>query len=222
MQRGTRRQVLAGLVLAGVLLAAVLTRSPATLLSRLAALSARPLLFAGLLCGLYLLRPLVLWPISAVSILVGFVYGPVLGVPIALAGSVVTSLPAFVMARRVGSDGGPFERLAGAGERLVAVTGGFRGLVAARLIPLPPDATSYAAGLSGLAWATFVAGTVVGELPWVVAAVLAGDSMRTLTLSGVDNAMPVVVGAAALGLLLLAGPAYRQWRRDGGPLSRSR
>jgi uncharacterized membrane protein YdjX (TVP38/TMEM64 family) len=65
---------------------------------------------------------------------------------------------------------------------------------------------------------SFLLGTALGELPWVVAAVVAGSSMRSLSLRGADAGLPLVVGAAALAVLLVAGPAYRHLRGRGDPV----
>jgi uncharacterized membrane protein YdjX (TVP38/TMEM64 family) len=65
--------------------------------------------------------------------------------------------------------------------------------------------------------AAFAAGTVVGELPWTVAAVVAGRSMREFSLSGVETADPrLAVGGVLAALVLLAGPAYRLVREHRG------
>lgn len=213
MRQSARRRLFGAAVVAGVVLAAVVGRSPAAALETVEGFRSRPALFALVLVGLYLLRPVVLWPISAVSILVGYVIGPV-GVPVGLAGAVLTCLPPFVAARTLRT-GGLFERVGSVGERLVSATGACRGLIAARLAPLPADPVSYAAGLSGVSVGAFVTGTAVGELPWVTAAVLAGSSMRTLTLEGVQPGLPLVVGATSLAVLVLAGPAYRHVRTGG-------
>lgn len=217
MQSATRRQLLGVTIAGGTVLAAAIAVSPAAVLGRAESLSSQPALFLGALCVIYLLRPFVLWPISAVSLLVGYVYGLEVGVPVGLAGAVLTSLPPFVMARYLRTDDGVFGYLGQGGDRLVATTGALRGIVAARLAPLPADAVAYAAGLSNVSVGAMLLGTVLGELPWVFAAVLAGSSMRTLSLRGLETGLPLVVGAAALSMLVLAGPAYRHLREQSDP-----
>lgn len=210
MNAATRRQ-LVGVALGAVLvLGAALFLSPERVLGELAAMRARPLLFAVGLFAVYLLRPVVAWPISVLSIVVGFVYGPVVGVPIALAGAVVTCVPPYLLARRAGAGAGALGWLGDSGGRLFGVAGDFRGIVGARLAPLPADAVSYGAGLSGVALVPYVAGTLVGETPWVIAAVIAGASMGQLTVRDAGTAtVPLAVGGAALAALVLAGPVYR-------------
>jgi uncharacterized membrane protein YdjX (TVP38/TMEM64 family) len=184
-------------------------------LASLAALADRPLLFGALLIVLYGIRSLVLWPISALSLLVGFVYGPTLGIPVALAGAVYTCLPPYLLARYAPRERGPTARLHAIGSSVVGVTGSFRGLVAARLIPLPADGVSYAAGLADVPPGRYILGTALGETPWVVATVAAGASMRAFALQEAGQALPLVIAASCLGLLLVSGPIYRRLRRRG-------
>ncbi|MFD1585413.1 TVP38/TMEM64 family protein [Halorientalis brevis] len=218
MQRATRRQLFGSVLAGGAVLAAAVVLSPAAVLGQAETLSSRPALFLAALTVIYLFRPFVLWPISAVSVLVGYVYGVAIGIPLGLAGAVVTSLPPFVLARYVRSDDGVFGYLGQRGDRLVEATGALRGIVAARLAPLPADGVSYAAGLSQVSAVTMLVGTALGETPWVIAAVTAGSSMRTLSLQGLSSGLPLVVGAGSLAVLVLAGPAYRHLR-DGGDLA---
>jgi uncharacterized membrane protein YdjX (TVP38/TMEM64 family) len=210
MEPAVRRQLLGGLALAALAVVGLLVLSPERALRGVVALGERPLVFLGLLVVVYGVRSLVLWPISALSILVGFVLGVPGGVPVALAGAVYTCLPPYLLARYAPDGGGPLDRIRRLGRRVVDSTGDLRGLAAARLLPLPADPVSYAAGLAGVSLPAYVAGTALGEFPWVVAAVTAGASMRTFTLSGSTNSLALIAGAAGLGVLLLAGPVYRR------------
>jgi uncharacterized membrane protein YdjX (TVP38/TMEM64 family) len=217
MRRATRRGLVGAGLVGGLAIAATVALSPSAVLGGLTDLAADPVLFAAALATVYLLRSVVFWPISAVSLLVGFVYGPAVGVPVALAGAVGTCVPPFLVARYA-RDSGVTGGLDTRADRLVDVTGGVRGVTAGHLAPLPVDPVSYAAGLSDVSPRAFLLGTALGEIPWVVAAVVAGSSMRSLTLSGAEAGLPLVVGAAGLAVLVVAGPAYRHFR--GEPVTR--
>jgi len=216
----SRRQVAGSVLLVGVALVATILLSPARLLAELAGLSTRPVLFGGALVVIYLVRPLFAWPISPISALVGYVLGVTYGVPVALVGATLTCVPPFLFARYVGVDDPEdspetiVDRLGAAGRRVVEVTGATRGVLAARLSPIPADPVSYGAGVSGVSSRAFVVGTFVGEVPWVVLEVLAGASMRQLSMQGLGAGLHVVVGSAAVALLVLAGPTYRHVWRD--------
>ena len=213
MQPTTRRQVAGLVLLAAGVLAGSLLLSPDRVLSELRALAARPLLFGVALFVAYTLRMFLAWPISLFSILLGFLYGPV-AVPVGLAGAVLTCLPPYLLARRAGT-AGPLGRAGAAGERLFEVTGGLRGVAAARLAPLPTDPVSYGAGLSGVRLGPYVLGTALGEAPWVAVTVALGASLETLSVEGVSTGLPLVVVALAAAVLVVAGPLYRHLRGGG-------
>jgi uncharacterized membrane protein YdjX (TVP38/TMEM64 family) len=210
VHRATARQLAGVGVLALVAGAAALATSPSALFAHAEALAARPALLAVALLALYLVRPLLAWPISALSILLGYLYGPV-AVPAALAGAVVTTLPAYGTARYLGHDAGLLARVGDAGSLVRKTTGDLRGVIAVRLAPLPTDPVSYAAGLAGVPLRPYVAGTALGEAPWVVATVLLGASMGQLTTTGLSGDPLLLVTTVALAVLLaLSGPAYRR------------
>lgn len=94
----------------------------------------------------------------------------------------------------------------------VEVVGDLRGLVAARVAPVPAAATSLAAGAAHVRPRTFIAGTIVGELPRAVSAVLIGHSMDQFTLDEVSFDPLLLVATAIAGLLLLVGPAVGLFR----------
>ncbi|CCQ36210.1 uncharacterized protein Nmlp_2038 [Natronomonas moolapensis 8.8.11] len=210
MHRATVRQLLGLGILGSIAAAAALSVSPEVLLGEMDALAGRPALFAVVLFALYLARPLLAWPISALSVLLGYLFGPA-AIPVALAGAVVTTLPAYLLARRLGHDAGLLARVGDAGAVVKRTTGNLRGVVAVRLAPLPTDPVSYAAGLAGVPLRPYALGTALGEAPWVGTAVLLGASMGQLAATG-PAASPLVLGtAAALALLVaLSRPAYRR------------
>lgn len=207
-----RRHAVAGLVVAGLLaLGIVLSPGDAAELVRTWLYSPW---FPLMLAGLYLLRPLLAWPIMALSILVGYRYGLAVGLPVALVGTVVTSLIPYAAGRYYRDTPGPFAGVVDGTERFFQATGGLRGVVAARLAPAPAEPVSIAAGVGRVSVGAFVVGTAIGELPWTVAAVLAGHSLSRLSIDGVTAVSPwLVVAGLAVAVALVAGPAYR-WYRD--------
>jgi len=215
MDRQVRIQLAGGLALAATGALGVLVVTPERALGSLLALAERPGLFALALVVLYGVRSLVLWPISALSLLVGFVYGPAVGIPMGLAGAVYTCLPPYLLARYAPRERGPLARLHALGRSAVDVTGDFRGLIAARLLPLPADGVSYAAGLTAVPVGRYALGTLLGETPWVVATVLAGASMRTFALERAGSTLSLLLAATLLGVVLVSGPAYRRLRQRG-------
>ncbi len=214
MHPATARQLVGIALIGGVAVAAFVTTPPAAVFERADALAATPLLAAAVVLALYLVRPLLAWPISALSILLGYLYGPV-AIPVALCGAVVTTLPAYALARYFGHDAGLLGRVGDASAVVRNTTGDLRGVAAVRLAPLPTDPVSYATGLAGVPLRPYVLGTALGEAPWVATAVLLGASMSQLTSTGVAADPLLVATALALAILLvLSKPAYRRLAAD--------
>jgi len=234
MQSSGRTRVLAGAVAASAMVAAGLLVSPSAALAAVDSLTADPLAFGLVVAGLYLVRPLLAWPTTPLAVVVGYGYGVALGVPVALAGVVVTVLPIFVAVGWLAGgeptenpgatsngyeESGRLERAGDAVARYYETAGPLRGVVASRLAPIPSDVATCAAAVSGVPLRWFVVGTAVGELPWTVAAVVVGASAATATAGGVGDAgLAVSLAGLLAACLLLAGPAYRALRsRDPLP-----
>jgi uncharacterized membrane protein YdjX (TVP38/TMEM64 family) len=212
-----RRALVAGGLLA-VVLAASLLVSPAATLARLDALADDPVRFGVAIALCYAIRPFVAWPTTLVAVAVGYGFGVVYGLPIALAGAVVTSIPPFVAGRYFGTDDGnplawfaPGDRFLDAASAYFDATGDFRGVTAARLAPIPADAVTATAGMTRVSPLAFAAATVVGELPWTLAALLVGQSLDSLTAGGVTAVDPrLVLGLAIAAAIVLAGPLFQR------------
>ena len=155
---------------------------------------------------LYITRPFLIIPLSAFSIFMGYRFGMILGIPIAITGTVLSCLPPFTVARYLCIDSDLLGRISKRSEEFFDTTGGVRGMVAARLSPAPADAVSYGAGFSGVSLSSFVFGTVLGELPWATAYVLIGSSMRSFTLRSVQLDRRLIGAGAVVAFLLLIEP----------------
>lgn len=209
MDPATRRQV-GGLALAGsALLLASLVFSSEAIFERAAGLADDPAVFTAVLVAVALCRPLVAWPVAPLAALVGYVFG-VAGLPLALAAIVLTTLPPYVLARTIRPTAGPLGRAGATGADLFATAGDTRGVLAARLAPVPTDVVSYGAGLAAVPVRSFLLGTILGEVPWAAAFVVAGSSMDRLTTEGLSAGLPLslLVGGVAVAALLLVGPLY--------------
>lgn len=158
---------------------------------------------------LYIVRPFFLWPLSVSSVFIGYVFGFPYGLPLVLAGTVITCFPPFLIAERFNGEFGYFDRLSEKGTSVVNKTGALRGMIAARLSPAPADAISYGAGMTGISSQTFAIGTLIGELPWAVFYILLGESLRTFSATAIDQTDIRFVLLTALGsILLVAYPLY--------------
>ncbi len=214
MHRATVRQLAGIAIVASIAATAAYLSSPKAVFESVGTLTARPVVLFAILVGLYLVRPLLAWPISALSILLGYLFGPA-AIPIALIGAVATTLPAYLLARHIGHDVGLLARVGDAGASIRRTSGDLRGIIAVRLAPLPTDPVSYAAGLAGVPLRPYALGTAIGEAPWVLTAVLVGASMGQLTTTGVSASPLFFVTALTLAALLaVSRPAYRRLSND--------
>jgi len=127
------RRYLAGAAAALVVALAVLAR-PARALDALRAALASPW-FPVILVGLYAVRPFLAWPISVLSALVGFKYGLLVGVPVALAGALLTSLPPYAVGRYAPADGRLLGRFSDGSRRFFAGVGANRAATRPRTSP---------------------------------------------------------------------------------------
>ncbi|GAA0540242.1 VTT domain-containing protein [Halorubrum ejinorense] len=228
-----RRSTLGGYAVAGVVVAAVATlalaASPEAALSRLRWLATDPLRFGVAVVALAAFRPLLAWPTTLLAVAVGFGYGWV-GTPFALALVVGTAALPYALARagrlrlrgatEEGGRSGIAGRFCRAGERFAAESGSVRAVAGTRLLPLPSDAVTVGAAAAGVSTRPFAIGTAIGELPWVVCGIAVGVSLDRLTAAGGSLVDPtVILGMAAVGTLVLAGPLYRTFVRPDATAS---
>ncbi len=210
MKAATLRQLVGIVGLGGVAAVAFFLASPETVIAELEGLASRPALFIIALSALYLIRPFLLWPVSSIALVLGYLYGPELAMVLALVGAALTALPPYLIGRYAQTDVGLFGELGSSGETVVNTVGAFRGVVAARFSPIPGDPISYAAGLSGVSLRPFLAGTVLGEVPWALVAVFTGASMRTLSLSEFAVSPELLIALTGIAIIVLAGPIYNR------------
>ncbi|WP_123538843.1 TVP38/TMEM64 family protein [Halosimplex salinum] len=216
VSRATRRQFGGIGVLGAVLAVAALLFSPGAVLDSVASLSAHPWRFVAVLAVLYLARPFLLWPVSALSLTVGFVLGATYGIPVAIAGTLLSNTTPFLLARYARTEDGVVGLTTRTSDRFVETVGEFRGVVAARLAPLPADVVSVGAGLSDVSLRSYLVGTLLGESVWIAAEVIAGASMHALSVHGLRHSLALFAAATSLSVVLLARPAYRFLRDEHG------
>ena len=158
----------------------------------------------------YLIRPFVFWPLSLVSVFLGYLAGFPSGVPLVLTGTLFTCLPPFLLADYFQDVNVYVSRISETGESIVTTTGELRGMVAARLSPTPADSVSIGAGLAGVSSRNFALGTLIGELPWAIFYVTIGQSLRSFSPDSVQTVnVEFLLIVSCVAVLLLARPVYR-------------
>jgi uncharacterized membrane protein YdjX (TVP38/TMEM64 family) len=144
----------------------------------------------------------------------GALLGAAAGMPVALAGATLGAAAAFLVARHVGR--GPAEALAGPRARRLRERIERRpvlSIVLARAAPgSPATLLNYAAGLTRIRLRQFVAGTVLGGAPRVLAYTALGGAAA-------DHALVPALAAGGLIALLGAAGVLVARRRRGAPLA---
>jgi uncharacterized membrane protein YdjX (TVP38/TMEM64 family) len=137
--------------------------------------SAGPFLYIGV----YLLRPLVLFPATVLTVVGGIVFGPIQGLIYTLLGSNGSALVAYAVGRFFGSNTplaaneGPLGRYI---TRLREHS--FTTIMTMRFIFVPYDLVNYLAGILRISWRSFLLATALGSLPGTLAFVLFGASFK--------------------------------------------
>lgn len=119
-------------------------------------------------------------PRTVFTVTAGVLFGSVLGVLLAVTGTLLAAALAFGLVRLLGARA--VERVA---DRTAVVwvrrrldRSGLLAVASLRLIPaLPFSVVNYAAGLSGVRFAPYLFGTLLGILPGTVAVVVLGDAV---------------------------------------------
>jgi uncharacterized membrane protein YdjX (TVP38/TMEM64 family) len=164
--------------------------------------------------AVYLVRPIVLFPASLLTIAAGILFGPVLGVPVALGAATASAYVAY----RIGTTLTPAAVRAGDGATVIdrwsvrMRNESFLTVMLMRLAFLPYDLVNYAAGFLRINAGAFVVATALGSLPGTVAFVLAGASLQRLD-AGLDGFDPRVFAASLMVFVVSVGVSKVVQRR---------
>ncbi|MEC1289818.1 TVP38/TMEM64 family protein [Bacillus mojavensis] len=133
-----------------------------------------PLIFIGI----SIVRPLVLFPVSVISIAGGLAFGPILGTLYTLFGSMCASAVSFFAAGLFAAKtNSHHERLENIQKQMEE--NGFFYIFLLRILPINFDFVSYAAGLSNVKALPYFAATAAGIIPGTVALNVLGASFST-------------------------------------------
>lgn len=154
--------------------------------------------------GAYLIRPLVLFPASVLTIIGGILFGPVAGVVIVVVAANTSALIAFGIGRFLGRPPGADdeERTARADSfverwRSRLRDNSFETVFAMRLLFLPYDLVNYVCGALHIRWTPFLLATALGSIPGTISFVLLGASLERIDM-GLDGINPLAIVASVL------------------------
>ena len=164
------------------------------------------------LLSIFMLRPLLLLPITILNAFAGFLFGPVLGLAYAVIATLLSSAVAYGVARFLRVQ--PKEGGSGFIDNLRSRS--FETVLIGRLIFLPGDLINYAAGFLRISFVAFMLATAIGGLPGLMVSVLAGASIEgQFSFQGLSIKPWYLV--ASVGMLIFSfGMSYILRRRSKG------
>ena len=145
-----------------------------------------------------LLRPLVMFPATVVTVAAGLLFGPVVGVAVAAVSANASALIAHAVGRSFSRPDQAAEVTSRLGVWAARLRGnGFEAVLLMRLLFLPYDLVSYACGLLRVHRGEFLAANAIGTLPGTVAFVLIGASITRLD-EGFGGIDPVTLSVSVV------------------------
>ncbi|MCP4424235.1 MAG: TVP38/TMEM64 family protein [Chloroflexi bacterium] len=153
---------------------------------------------------IYWLRPLIFFPATILTVLGGFLFGPI-GILYTVIGSNGSALIAYLVGRFFGKGVLDDEESGGLIQRYSARMreDSFETVLIMRLIFLPYDLVNYFSGFLKIHWLPFLLGTAVGSIPGTASFTLLGTSFGTLDelLNGELQINPLALGASVALIL---------------------
>lgn len=154
---------------------------------------------------LYALRPLLFFPATILTLLGGFLFGPI-GILYTILGSNASAMVAYGVGRYFGQDVLSDEAQTGVIQNYTQRLrdNSFETVLIMRLLFLPYDLVNYAAGFLKIDWKAFLLATAIGSVPGTISFVLLGASFGTLDelLAGEIQINPTTL---IISILLVAG-----------------
>lgn len=134
-----------------------------------------------LFIAVYVLRPIVLFPASVLTILAGLAFGLFWGVVLTIVASNLSTAASYAVGRYFASPA-LIDRLSGPLGTAIqrAIDRPFETTLIMRLLALPFDAVGYVAGFAKLRFAPFIAGSAIGTVVGTIAFVGFGASIESL------------------------------------------
>ncbi len=127
---------------------------------------------------IYLIRPLLLVPITLLTVASGFLFGAVWGFVYALIASLVSTGLSYLLGFYLAGDRS--EDIPGMSARWVERlrTRAFESVLLSRFLLLPGDLVNYASGALRISFVGFMLATLIGGIPGLLIGVLAGASLE--------------------------------------------
>lgn len=127
---------------------------------------------------LYIVRPILLFPASIMTITSVFLFGPYLGFLVSYIGEVFSSIVAFFIGKYFAEELGLAEKVTHTKIGKYFQGNAFTSVFMLRLVPIFPfDFVNYASGVAELPFKSYIYGTMLGVLPGLSAYIFLGFSL---------------------------------------------
>jgi uncharacterized membrane protein YdjX (TVP38/TMEM64 family) len=158
-----------------------------------------PLFFALL----YILRPLVFFPASIMTISSVLIFGPYLGFLVSYLGEACSAILTFTIGKYFGKELGITNKVTNTTIHTYLQKNAFLSIFLLRIIPLFPfDFVNYSSGVLRVKFKTYMTATLLGIMPGLLVFIFLGNSLyRT-------EQMPYAISAAVL--LIITGWLLKQ------------
>jgi len=161
----------------------------------------------------YVLRPVLFFPATLLTLAAGYLYGPFFGVAIVMVASNLSSMVAYFIGRFFGA--GIVDRSSGTGvlqqyaDRLRRNS--FETVLVMRFIFLPYDLVSYFSGFLRVRWQGFLLATILGSIPGTISFIMFGASVE----GGFTGALPRLNGLplAVAASMFIVSLGLSRWFR---------
>ena len=153
--------------------------------------------------GVYLARPIVLFPASVLTIVGGVLFGPFVGVIAVIIGANLSASIAFAIGRSLSAKIDDAATLDTDQQSFIARwsqrmrDNSFETVLLTRLLFLPYDLVNYAAGALRIRYVPFITATALGSLPGTISFVLLGASLDRVD-QGLDGLNPYALVASVV------------------------
>lgn len=153
--------------------------------------------------GVYLARPIVLFPASVLTIVGGVLFGPAVGVIAVIIGANLSASIAFVIGRSLSAKADDTVTLDDDQQSFIARwsqrmrDNSFETVLLTRFLFLPYDLVNYAAGALRIKYVPFITATALGSLPGTISFVLLGASLDRVD-QGLDGLNPYALVASVV------------------------
>ncbi|GIV76947.1 MAG: hypothetical protein KatS3mg050_1341 [Litorilinea sp.] len=150
--------------------------------------------------GLYALRPLIFFSAAVLTVVGGFLFGPVWGVIYTVIAGNLSAMVAYWVGRYFGSGLLPAQETQGIIQRYARRLrqNSFETVLVMRFLFLPYDLVNYLAGFLHIDWKAFLLATVLGNIPGTISVVLLGASIEGDFSQGLPGLNPWTLLASAV------------------------